>query len=244
MAKVIRRRGWLITVMVIAAGLIAGGLTTWVIPPAYEASAKLIVNKAAEEGVPAVNWDTVTVNIQLIATYKELIRTAAVMDEVLQLHPELEMTTDDLIEAVSVESVNNTQVMTVTAEDASYERAALIVNTVAEVFQRKVIEIMEVDNVTILNTAPPLDDPASANPNLVLSVLIAMVLAAVCATGLVFLLEHLDDTLRDEEDVREVLGYPVLASIDQMTRKDFSHPRTARTVRKAGDSVYVTTKSN
>lgn len=244
MANVIRKRGWLITAIVLLAGIIAGAVSQWVIPPTYEASTKLIVNKAAEEGMPAVNWDTVTVNIQLISTYKEIIRTSAVMDEVLNLRPEIDMTSEDLIDAVSVESANDTQVMTVIAEADSYELAALIANTVAEVFRNKVVEIMEVDNVTVLATAPDLEDPLPVSPNRTFNIAVAMVLAALFAFGLAFLLEQLDETIRNEADAREALGLPILAAIEPISKKDVSNHRAARTARKAGDNVYVTTQSN
>jgi len=241
MARVIWKRSWIIVLIMLGTCLTTGAVTIWLIPPAYEASTKLIVNKSADEnGMPVINWDVVTVNIQLIATYKELIKTAAVMDEVLLLNPDLGLKREELIEMVEVSSVNDTQVMTVVAKDESYETAARIVNSVSEVFQAKVIEIMQVDNVTILNLAPLDEEQEPVSPSLVLNLAVSFMLSLMLGLGLVFLLEHMDDRINHDEDVENVLGLPLLAAIGVMNKRTFNKQRAARAARKAGD-VYVAT---
>ncbi len=244
LVRIVWRRLWLIALIMAIAGGTAGAVTYWLIPPAYEASTKLIVNKSAEEdGKAVINWDVVTVNIQLIDTYKELIKTSVIMDEVLARNPDMELTRDELIEKINVSSVNNTQVMTVVAKDESYVIAARIVNDVSEVFQSKVIEILKVDNVTILNEASLEDDPEPVSPSLTMNVAISLLLSMMFGLGLVFLLEHLDDSLSNEEDVVKTLELPFLAVIHRMEKKDFSRQRAAKGARKAGE-LYVTTKQS
>jgi capsular polysaccharide biosynthesis protein len=241
LAKVVWRRLWLVALIVMIACLTAGAVTIWLIPPTYEASTKLIVNKSAvEDGEAVINWDVVTVNIQLIDTYKELIKTAAIMDEVLLQHPDLDLTRNELIDKVDVSSVNNTQVMTVVAQDESYESAARIVNAVSQVFQAKVIEILRVDNVIILNEAHLDEVVLPVSPSLTMNVAISFILSMMFGLGLAFLLEHLDDSIKNEEDVQKALGLPFLASIHRMEKKDFNRQKAAKAARKAGD-IYVAT---
>lgn len=240
MARVIWKRLWLIAVIAFIASVSAGAVTYWFMPPVYEASTKLIVNKSDEEdGRPVLNWNTVTVNIQLIATYKELIRTAAIMDEVVRQNPDFGLTANELIGKVNVSSVNDTQVMTVKVQDESYKRAAQIVNAVSEVFQSKVVEIMKVDNVAILNHASTEDTPPPVSPNLKLNVATSFILASILGIGLVFLLEHLDDTIKNEDDIERVLGLSFLTSIHLIRNKDFSKQKAVKAARKSGDNIYV-----
>ena len=240
MTRVVLKRLWLILLITIIASGTAAAVTKFFIPPTYEASTKLIVNKSAdEEGLPDLSWEAVTVNVQLIATYKELIKTEAIMNEVLAQHPELDMTKEELIDAVNVSSVNETQVMTVVVRDDSYETAATIVNAVSEVFKAKVSEIMHVDNVTILNQAASDSAAVPVSPNLTMNVAIVFMLSFLLGVGLVFLIEHLDDSIKNEEDAWKALEIPVLSVIARMDKKDFSKQRAARAARKAGDNVYV-----
>lgn len=242
MFRIVWRRAGIIAAIVLLACLAAGFVSVYLLQPEYEASTKLIVNKssAAEDGEALLSWDDVTVNIQLISTYKELILTGAIMDEVVRQHPEIGLTSRELMQKVNVSSVNETQVMTVVARDASYERAALIVNAVSTIFQSKVIEIMKVDNVTILNRASTDEKAAPVSPNPPMNVMISFVLALIFSVGVVFLIEHLDDTIKNEKDVLKYAELPALATIFKVEKKDLAKPGSERSKRKSGDSVYVT----
>lgn len=242
MFSVIRRRAWLIAIVVIISCMATGFASNYLVNPTYEASTKLIVNKSSElDGVANIAWDDLTVNIQLIATYKELILTKAIMSEVVKANPDIGLTSEELVSKVNVSSVNETQVMTVVVKDSSYERAALIVNEVSRVFQAKVIEIMKVDNVTILNEASLTSMPSPISPNLVMNMIISFIVSTIFILCVVFLMAHLDDTVKTEQEINELLGVPVLAVVHQVDKKDLSKHRASRSARKASEKTYVAT---
>jgi capsular polysaccharide biosynthesis protein len=130
--------------------------------------------------------------------------------------------------------------MTVVVQDDTYERAALIVNAVSKVFKSKVVEIMKVDNVTILNNAATDDNPSPVSPNLVMNVLISFILSFLFGVGVVFLIHHMDDTVRDEKEIMRILDLPMLATIKRIDKKDLFRNRMGKASRKAADNVYVT----
>jgi capsular polysaccharide biosynthesis protein len=242
MVVTIWKRAWIIALITLVSCVTTGLCTYYLLQPVYEASSKLIVSTATVEGgVPQLTWADVNLNIQLIATYKELIKTAAIMEEVLIQHPQIDLTVDELISMVNVDSVNETQVMTVVVEDTSYDRAALIVNSVSKVFQAKVIEIMNVDNVTILNEAHPSREAYPIWPSPVKNIAISFILSLMLGVGIVFLIEHLDDSIKNEEDVERYLGLPTLAVIYTVRKKDLSKQRSSRSGKKVGENVHVAT---
>jgi len=118
-----------------------------------------------------------------------------------------------LINMINIRTVNNSQVMTLSIRHSSHETAVEIVNAVSETFQRVIPSIMTVDNVSILDQAKHRDNPTPVSPNVPLNTAIAFVVALMVAVGLAFLLEYLDDTIKTEQDVKQVLGLPVLAEI-------------------------------
>lgn len=240
--RVVWNRAGLISIIVILACVATGLSTYFLMEPRYEASTKLIVNKSSEQpsGNYGITWDEVTVNVQLIATYKELIRTEAIMDQVLSENPTIGLSSAELIDKVKVSSVNATQVMTVVVEDETYERAALIVNAVSTAFKSKVVEIMKVDNVSILNTADRDANPSPVSPNLVMNILISFILSFLFSIGIVFLIHHMDDTLRDEKEILKALELPILATVKQIEKKDLYRNRAGKSSRKAAENVYVT----
>jgi capsular polysaccharide biosynthesis protein len=165
-------------------------------------------------------------NIRLIDTYKEIIKTKRIMDKVVQEHPEFNLTRDQLIQKVKVSSVNNTQVMTLAVQDESYAKAADIVNAVSKVFKEEIPSIyMGIDNVSILNEANRDDNAAPVKPNKKLTVAISFVVSLMVAFGLAFLLEYLDDTIKTEADVAKYLELPTLAMVTKINEEDLGTER-------------------
>lgn len=220
---IVKKRLLLIILLMVLGGAGAGVYSYMVMNPVYEASTNLIVNQSSEASILArLDLGTINSNIQLVKTYKEIIQNPRIMGVVAERHPELGLTADQLVQKISVSSVNDTQVMNVSARDLSYEKAALIVNSVSEVFTQEVPKLMQVDNVSVLNTAEPDRSPAPVSPSPKLNIAAALLLAGMLGLGVAFLLEYLDDTIKSEDDVMKVLDMPTLSVIPTMKEKDFS----------------------
>jgi len=222
--RIIQKRIWWIVSLVVVVTLLAAIGSVYVIKPVYEASTKIIVTKPTSDiDIQQLNSDAVNTNIKLIDTYKEIIKTPAVMDKVASQYPEFGLTSEQLIGKVSVSSVNNTQVMTVVVRDQSYEKAARIVNAVSKVFQNEIPALMSVKNVSILNYAKEdKANPDPVSPNVVLNCIMALVLSLIVGIGVAFLVEYLDDTVKTEEDVQNLLGLPTLATIYRVGVEEIS----------------------
>ncbi|MNZ95999.1 Capsular polysaccharide type 8 biosynthesis protein cap8A [compost metagenome] len=142
------------------------------------------------------------------------------MKQVVEEYPDLGVTYGELIGKVSVSSVNETQVMSISVRDDSYEKAAKIANAVAVVFTKAVPELMKVDNVSILDQADPSESYGPISPNPKMNIAVAFMLALMVGIAISFLLDYLDDTIKTEEDVEALLGVPVLSSIPSFNEKD------------------------
>lgn len=217
MMKVIGKRIWLMVSIVIVCTVGAAVISYTLLTPVYEASTKLIVNQSADV-LPnqQININDINTYIKLIDTYKEIILTPRILDLVVEEHPEFHLTPEQLASKLEVSSVNGTQVMTVKVQDESYDRAVEIVNAVSKTFQKEILSIMRVDNVTILNEAKHNVNAKPVKPNPMLNIAIAFVVSLMMALGLVFLLEYMDDTMKSEDDIQQVLELPTLAVIARM----------------------------
>lgn len=243
--NIVKKRLWLILLFVVVACSAAGVYSYYFVDPQYQASTKLIVNQTNEPGNAAGNLDmsAISSNIQLVKTYKEIIRTPRIMDKVVERFPELNASSGELIQKVNVSSVNDTQVMSLSAIDPSYERAAHIVNAVSVVFQEEIPLLFNIDNVSILNEADPARSPGQVSPNPVLNVTVAFLLAFMIGVGAAFLLEYLDDTIKTEEDIQAVLQLPTLSVIPKIKDSDLTNPKTKsteETVRRGKNVTFET----
>lgn len=239
---ILRKRLWLVVLCVLVSTLLGAmyGISNY--RPVYQASTKLIVNKTVEldqMGMEQIDYAAIGINIALINTYKEIIKTPAIMDKVLQRYPDIDLTTDQLISIINVSGLNTTQVMTISAQHVSYEMAVKIVNAVSEVFRTEIPKIMKIDNVTILNSAKLKDNPVPVNPQSNQYMLIGFALSLVAAVGLILLLEAMDNTLKTDEDIRSVLDVPALAVVPVIKAKEFKASKAAKLRKKAGEAPYA-----
>ncbi|UHA71959.1 YveK family protein [Paenibacillus sp. 481] len=225
MLHTIWKRKWLVASIVLVAITASAYYSYVVLKPIYEASTKLIVNKTRiEQGESHVNLNDLNANIQLISTYKELVRTNWVVNDVLKAKPDLNMTAEQLLENIKVSSMNDTQVMTISVRDESYARAVDIVSKITEVFMVKIPQLMEVDNVTLLTGADPKANAKPVKPNPVLNITVVAAIALLISTATVFILQYFDHAVYSEEDVEGAIQLPTLVVVPKMTRRDFKKP--------------------
>jgi len=221
--RIVHKRIWLIALIVVLICSLVGGYSLFIKKPVFEASTKIVVNQTPSQSVMnQLDLNQINTNIQLINTYKEIIKTPAILDEVVKNYPQFQLNAEELSERVNVNAVNNTQVMTVIVHDTSYVRAAEIANAISEVFQKEIPDIFNVENVSILNRAktdPPVR-PKPVEPNILLNMVIGFVIALMIGLGISFLLEYLDDTIKTEEDVKEILELPTLAMIVRVSPEE------------------------
>lgn len=220
--RIIKKKIGMIALLIIASCAAVGMYSIQVIEPQYAATTKLIVNeyKDSSQLMPNLEPGSINSTVMLIKTYKEIIKTPRIMKQVVQDYPQLHASHQELLHKVQISSVNETQVMSITVRDDSYERAANMANAVALVFQKSVPELMKVDNISILNEADPEEARGPISPNPVLNVAVAFILSLMAGVAIAFLVDYMNDTARTEEDVENLLGLPVLSSIPRMKDKD------------------------
>jgi capsular polysaccharide biosynthesis protein len=208
---VIRKRIKLLAVVPLIAVLVAAVAVFWLVTPVYTASTTLMVNKS--QPTNQIVYSDLQANLLLVKTYREVARSRVVMDEVLR-DLNLSLTAEALSHKVDVTQVGDTQVIRISVDDPDAVLASRIANSVGNVFQQKVVTIMQVDNVVTIDRAVPPNAPTKPNKALTLSV--ALVLGGMTGLGLIFLLEFLDNTMKTSADVEKYLGLPVLGMIPTM----------------------------
>ncbi|WP_206109320.1 Wzz/FepE/Etk N-terminal domain-containing protein [Paenibacillus sp. HB172176] len=240
---IIRKKLVFIVVFVAVCVIAAAVYSLYFKDKLYEASTKIIVNQSqAQLATGQLDLNQINSNIKMIDTYKEIIKTPAILDKVAAQYPDLGFTPTQLARKVSVSSVNNTQVMTLVVQDVDYRKAAETVNAISLIFQEEIQHIFQVENVSILNQAKLDGDPGPVSPNVPLNIAIAFVVSLMLAVGAVFLLEYMDDTIKTEDDVREFLGQPTLAMISRTSAEEVETTKQAKTTSnyRAGELERVT----
>ena len=213
--EILKKRWVIVIVIPLIAALTSGVISFFVLKPVYEASTTLIVGKkaaddAAQQAGALLDYNVLMANKQLAKTYGAIAKSRTVEQKVID-KLNIPLTTEELDEKIKVDPVQDTEVLQIAVQDYDPGLAAKIANATAEEFSEMVIDVKKVDSVSIIDKAVPPAHPVK--PNKKLNVLIAFAVGLMAAVGLAFLLEFLDNTVKDENDVEELLGLPVLGII-------------------------------
>ena len=127
---IIRRWAWLIVGCAVLAMIIAFGITTRM-PPTYEATTTLLV--APAEQLVTSDYNTLMAGERLALTYGQMLEERSTLQAVIA-RLEMVETPETLAKRIRIEPVKDTQLVRVKTRDPSPTRAALIANTIADVF--------------------------------------------------------------------------------------------------------------
>lgn len=210
-AQTLKKRLKLIVLLTIAAALISGIISYFVLTPIYQSSTQLLVNQAKTEQ-QMYNPAEVQTNLQLISTYNVIMKSPAILEKVAQ-NLDLDLTPEQLSSKITVASEQDSQVVNIAVQDENPGLAADIANETARVFQEEIVTIMNVDNVSILAPAELGENPSPVKPQPLLNIAIAIVVGLMAGIGLAFLLEYLDNTIKSEQDIEKLLDLPVLGGV-------------------------------
>lgn len=207
--ETIRKRFLFIVLITITAVLVSGVVSYFFLTPIYQSSTQILVNQT-NNNQNYYNSNEVQTNVQLINTYNVIIKSPAILEKVAS-NLNNGMTADQINKEITIASETNSQVINLTVQDPNANRAAQIANKTAEVFKSQIPSIMKVDNVSILAKATI--NPSPVKPKPTLNIAIALVVGLMAGIGIAFLLEYLDTTVKNEQDIEKLLELPILGTV-------------------------------
>lgn len=191
---------------------------TYVVPK-YQSKTTLLLAKISDE----LNGNTVkqsdiadfSMTSTLLQPYISLIESNKVLKEVIN-NLSLDMTEEELGSMLTVAEENSAMLsITVSSEDAEF--AEKIATEVTNVFVEQAKEIFNIENVNIIDTAEVANEPYNINH---LKDLIVFAMGGIFLSSvLVFIFYISDTTVKEEEDIENEIGLPVLGSIPVFDKK-------------------------
>ena len=222
---VLRRRAWIVLVVVFVAVVLAALLSYVILPPVYQANTSLIVNERQNvaQGAGGVDYGQIQTNRSLAVTYAKIITSRVVLQDTID-QLKLPETVKQLTGMTTVQVQGETEIIAVSVKDKDAARAALIANTVAKSFITHLPTLVNrVENVSVIDRAVPVTEQVSPRP--LLNIAVAFVAAFVIGALLAFLVDYFDDTVKTPDDVKKLFGLRVLAVVPDMNAKGARHGR-------------------
>lgn len=187
-------------------------LTVFLMTPQYQASAQVLVNRKQANAV--VQTNQIQTDIQMINTYKDIIRNPIILDEVadkLKAKGDFSGNVKQLQQMITISNKENSQVFSVDVKAKNPYLASDIANQTVNTFKKKIGKIMSVNNISIISKAKP--DKHVVSPSLKKNLLIGVMGGLILGVLLAILSEYLDKTVKDTQFIADELGLPNLGVV-------------------------------
>lgn len=215
--KALQRWAWLLVLCPVLAAIVAAGVSSR-LAPVYESSVSVLVRPAqpltVDTGVVSLTSD------QISHTYAQLMIQRPLMVQVIQ-DLGLKTTPATLQAQVTVAPEPNTTILDVSVRSTNPALARDIANTVVGDFideikqiqtqERTNLNARAQDNLVVVSPAVLPTQPVS--PNIPRNAELAFALALLAATGVIVLLEYLDQSVRNDETLTERTGMVAIGHV-------------------------------
>ena len=210
-------------------GLLLSGLYTFfLVTPTYESSSRIVVNQTQNTSQSITNTDIQT-NLNLINTYQSIIKEPIILENVLATTAN-NITIGELRNKISVQTEANSLVFGISVKDENPYVAADLANAVANSFEEKIGDILDVQSVTILSEAVP--NLTSVSHNTIMNLVIGLVIGLFSGVGIAFLLEFMDKRVKDAKIIEE-LGWTNLGAVLEMSVSEVNETRMTNFIKAA-----------
>lgn len=205
----LKRKWLLIAVITVLCTGIAAGVSIFVIEPVYETSTKLFIGKE-ENSVEGYNNNDIMMYQRLLKTYSETIKTKDLVSRAVN-RTAYDLTSAEILEKLNVTTVADTQILQVSYKSKNPNEAKAVLEEIAAEFITTSKELVPNGNVTVIETIYAPENPVS--PNIKMNIAIGFLLGLMVSVGIVFLLEYMDNTYKNKEQLENDLDIPVLGMI-------------------------------
>ena len=182
--EALKKRWIMIVAITLTATIVAGVISFFVIDPVYETSTKLFIGKEESD--------------------EDLVGRA--------IEPlDYELEASSVVGALTVTPVTDTQILQIKYQSKEPQEAVDVLKNITQEFITTSKELVPNGNVRVIEEVELPENPVS--PNKKMNIAIAFLLGLMVSVGLVFLLEYLDNTYKNKDQLEKDLGIPVLGSI-------------------------------
>ncbi len=209
--NVMIRKWWLIAILVLVCG---GGTyiyTDLFMEPMYKTDGSIYVNCETEaDRVDVASTGRIESNARLARTYIDVLQARSFLTEVAR-DLNNKYTYMQIENMIAIESINETELLKITAEGHSPEDICAIVESILQRAGEHLVTIVKAGSVEVVDT--PFVPSVPFSPNKARNALIGAIAGVVIAVGCIFLMELFDTHVKTAEEMKKRYPEPVLGEI-------------------------------
>lgn len=206
---------YIVAISVVAVLVVGNIYANFIRVPLYQSSSTIILVNKNDDNKNYTQSD-LYLSQGLVPTYSEIIKSKKVMRQVIR-EENLDYTAEQLMNMVSVSSINETEIIRITVTDKDASEAAIIANAIVPSFSEEVAKIYELDNISVVDSAEEAAKPY--NVNLLKDNIIYLLVGLVIGSLIIFILYYFDNSIKSATEIEEKYGLTVLGVIPAVGRK-------------------------
>lgn len=206
--KVLKKNILIIFIVSILCAIIGLFTSVILIDKKYSSEATIYITpKITEQGT--IDYNSIQTNSRMVNNYMEILKGETILAKVAdQVGME---SYSEVLDTLTISNPENTELISVSSETTNPELSQQIVSLVISTFTEDMMDILNLNNVTIINDAKVNENPVS--PSVPRYTILGLAVGLVISCGYVFITFLFDKRLRTREEAENFLGVPVLATV-------------------------------
>ena len=213
LGRALLRRWWAIALCLVIGAVAAFGGTKLLITPQYTATSMIYI---LSESTSITSLADVQIGDSLAQDFMIIGKSRPVVEKVIK-RLDLDASYEAVSKTITFENPTDSHILKISVTNPDPKLAADISNAVAEVTRAQIADVMGTDEPNTLEEAIVPVSPSS--PNTMKNTMLGALLGAVLAAGLIIVLYLMDDTIKDEDDVKKYLQMNTLAALPMEKRR-------------------------
>ena len=213
LGRALLRRWWAIALCLVIGAAAAFGGTKLLITPQYTATSMIYI---LSESTSITSLADVQIGDSLAQDFMIIGKSRPVVEKVIK-RLDLDASYEAVSKTITFENPTDSHILKISVTNPEPKLAADISNAVAEVTRAQIADVMGTDEPNTLEEAIVPVSPSS--PNTMKNTMLGALLGAVLAAGLIIVLYLMDDTIKDEDDVKKYLQMNTLAALPMEKRR-------------------------
>ena len=206
---------WIILTVIVA--VIIGNVYTAITRvPMYKTNSSIVLVSEHRTDSSTYNNSEQQLNKNLVGTYSEIIKSKAVLDKVIK-NLKLKNSYSELKSKVTVQAVENTEIIDIYVSDANTKKATKIANEISKVFVSEINKFYKLNNVTILDKAEDAKTPY--NVNYLKDNAIYTIIGLVFSMGIIFIIFYFDTSIKTSDEIENKLGLTVIGTVPRVGKE-------------------------
>lgn len=213
LGRALLRKWWAIALCLVIGAAAAFGGTKLLITPQYTATSMIYI---LSESTSITSMADIQIGDSLAQDFMIIGKSRPVVEKVIK-QLDLNASYEAVASTIVFENPADSHILKISVTNPDPKLAADISNAVAEVTRAQIADVMGTDEPNTLEEA--IVPTAPSSPSTMKNTMLGALLGAVLAAGLIIVLYLMDDTIKDEDDVKKYLQMNTLAALPMEKRR-------------------------